>query len=103
MENHLLGGLRGDAAQRFGRLRNADLGIELGIGFNGARGFERNFLVGIGDFAHHAAHAENLNRTGPFVEIGHQVFGGAEVLARGHQHGVFDGIENDLRVDAAIR
>jgi hypothetical protein len=37
---------------------------------------------------------------GLLVEVGDQILLGPELLARGHEHGVLDGVEDDLRVDA---
>src|SRR5271155_4233075 len=34
------------------------------------------------------------------IEFGYQVFGGPEVFAGSHQHGILDRIKDDLRVDA---
>ena len=63
------------------------------------RVFERNFLVRIGDRIHHLLHAENLDRSGAFIQFRHQLFVGVEMLARRHQHGVLHRVPNDLRID----
>ena len=63
---------------------------------------ERNFLHRVLDGLHYFLHAIDFERTGGIVESSDQIFGGAKVLAGGHQHSVLHRIDNDLRVDALL-
>ena len=101
LKDDLLGGLRGDAAQRVGRLRqSAPRDPISACRVDPLRFGERHFERGIGHrsrprFSRHRASARRI-----VVEIGFIVLDGAEMFARRDQHGVLDGIENDLGVDA---
>ena len=99
LQDHLLGGLRRNAAQRVGRLGKTNFRIDFRVGANLLRVFERDFLIRIGDFSHHFLHAVDQDRAGGFVQIRRQLFIGVKMLARRHQHGVLHGVQNDLRVD----
>ena len=101
LQNHLLGGLRGDASQRVGGLGNADFAADFSDGIDDARASSSEIsLAGSVTGSTTLLHAENFERAGLLIDIRDQVFVGAEMLARRHQHGVLDRIEHDLRIDA---
>src|ERR1700693_1877747 len=102
LQDHLLGRLRGDASQRIGRLREMNLGFELRRRIHLLSFLEGNFLVGILNRFHDFLDSVNLQGSGLIVEGGHQVFGGAEMLTRGHEHGVFHRVDDDLRINALL-
>src|SRR5260221_2447921 len=69
LQNHLLGGLGGDAPQRVGRFRKAHLGFDFHRRIDPARVLQRDFLHGIKHRVDHFLDAKNLQRAGLIVEI----------------------------------
>src|ERR1035438_101806 len=100
LENHLLGGLRRDTAEQVGLFRNADLGADLGFRIDAARLGQRHFLGRVFHHLDRLLDGEKLEGPGLLVQLGDIVFRVAEVLARGDQHGVLDGVQYDLRINA---
>ncbi len=99
LQDHLLGGLRRNPSQRLSRFGETDFRIDLRLGEDCARVFERNFFFGVGHLGHRLFHAVDADRTGGLIEVRHQVLISVEMLARRHQHGILDGIQNDLWID----
>src|ERR1022692_673592 len=100
LENHLLGGLRRDTAEQVGLFRNADLGADLGFRIDAARLGQRHFLGRVFHHLDRLLDGEKLEGPGLLVQLGDIVLRVAEVLARGDQHGVLDGVQYDLRINA---
>jgi hypothetical protein len=90
LENHLFGGLRGDAAERIGRLREEDLTADLRFGIVQARLFDRHLAQRIGDRLDHLPHREDVHLAAFRVVAAPHVFLGLVELAGGHHHGIFD-------------
>ncbi len=100
LQNHLLSGLRGDAAQGFGGLGKADLRAELSLRMGLVRVGQGGFLQRIGDFLHHLPYTENLQCASGRVDVRDQILFGMEMLARRQHHGVFNGVQDDFGFDA---
>ena len=100
LQNYLLGRLRRDAAERFGLFRYAHFTADFGIRIDGDRLGQRHLMQWVGDFINHTLHRRNPHYPTLGIDIRNQIFRGAEVLPRGHQHGVFHRIQHNLLVDA---
>ena len=100
LENHLLGGLRRNAAQRFGALLDANFGTDFGLGRNAPRLPQRHFVHRVFHRLHRLLDGVELDGAGFRIHLGDVVFVGAVVLPGGDQHGVLDGVQDDLRIDA---
>jgi hypothetical protein len=111
LEDHLLGGLRGDAPESFGRpgelhlvadfdARRHLLAVRLGIGRAGLvnRNLDGRVLDGLDDRPdRHQVHVARLA-----VEARLEVLAALEHLARRRKDRVLDGRDDDLRVDTPL-
>ena len=102
LKNDLLGGLRGNTAQRVAWLGKTQNGADFRFGIGTLRFGECHFDSGIGDGLDDGLHCEEFQRSRAVVEIDFVILIGPEMLARGQQHGVLDGVQNDLGVDALL-
>src|ERR1019366_2479267 len=100
LENDLLGGLRRNTAQRFGAFLDADFGTDFGLGLDAPRLGQRHFVYRVFDRLHRLLDRVELDGAGFRIQLGDVVFGGAVVFPGGDQHGVPDGVQDDLRIDA---
>ena len=109
LEDHLLGGLRGDAAEHFGRLRELHLVAELdAVGHlvaverpvHLARFVERDLGRRVGHLLDDGLEREQIDLAGLGVEPRLQVLAGLVVLARGGRDRFFDGADDDVGLDA---
>ncbi len=99
----LLGGLRGDAAELLGFLRELDLHPDFGFLAVELLGLaERDLPGGVGHVGHDLPHGVELDLPGFQVEPRSQVLVALEHLARGRQVGVLDGANHDGRIDALV-
>src|SRR5262249_1710291 len=100
LEDDLLGGLGGDAAEGFGVLRDADFGADFSIGRD-TPGFQESHLVSrVFDRLDDFLNGIESDGAGLRVHIGDIVLIGAIVLAGRDQHCVLDRVQHNLRVDA---
>ena len=101
LEDDLLGGLRRDAAENVGRLGKLDLHVDFRlVAVQLLRFGKRDFRQGIGYLLDDLAHREQLDLTRLVIELRPQVLGRLVVLARGGQHGVLYGRDDDIGLDA---
>ena len=95
LEDHLLGGLRRDAAEILGRTREFDLHVDFGFVAVELLGFgERDLGRRVRDLVDDVLDGVELELPGLRVEAGAQVFG-LVALARGGLEGVLDGADDD--------
>jgi len=99
LQNHLLGGLRRDAAEHFGRLGRAYFGAHFGRGILAARVAKADFACGIGHFLDHGQHGKHIHLARFLVELAAQVFLGFVIFAGRDDHGVFDGGHDHVRLN----
>ena len=103
LEDDLLGGLRRDAPEHVGRLRELDLHVDFGLFAVQLLGLgERDFRQRILDLLDDLADREQLDLPGVVVELGAQVLGRSVVLARRGKHRVLDGGDDDVGLDALL-
>ena len=100
LEDHLLGGLSGDAAEHLGRLGDADLGIQCGLRVDLEGPVQADLSQGVDNRVHHFFQRVDLDLSGFPIERGPQLLTRLVILAGSHQHGIFDRADNDLRLDA---
>ena len=109
LEDDLLGGLRGDAAEHFGRLREFHLVAELdAVGdfvaverpVHVARFVERDLGRRVRHVLDHGLQREQIDLAGLGVEARLQVLAGLVVLARRGRDRFFDGGDDDIGLDA---
>ena len=103
LEDHLLGGLRGDAAEDVGALRELDLiaDFDFGVGAVHVLGFgKRDLGRGVGHLVDDGLDGEELDLAVLRVELGAQVFGALVVLARRGEDGFFHRLDDDIGLDA---
>ena len=93
----MLGGLRGDAAEHGGRLRNHDLAAHFRVGVDLLRLRQREFLLRVGDFLDHGAHGEHVDLPGVGIELGAEIFLGLVKLPRGNDHRVLNRRDDHFR------
>ena len=99
----LLGGLRRDAAELLGFLRELDLHPDFGFfAVELLRLVERDLACRVRDLGHDLPHRVELDLAGLEVEAGPQILVALEDLARGREIGVFDRADDDGRVDALV-
>ena len=109
LEDHLLGGLRGDPAEHFGRLRELHLVAELDA-VGDLVAVERPVhlaglvseisVAGVGHFLDDRLQGEEVDLAGFGVEPRLQVLAGLVVLARGGRDRFLDGADDDVGLDA---
>ena len=105
LEDDLLGHLRCDASQRRGVLVKAQLSADLDLGGEFAGGLECELVVGVLD--EFGGLNDGLvdvcaDLAGLLVHLAAHVLHGLVELARGKGDGVFDGADDDLRVNALL-
>ncbi len=103
LEDHLLGGLRRDASEHLGRLRELDLVADLHLdtfAIQRAGFVDRDFGCGVGDLFDDGLQREEVDLAGLGVEPRLQVFTGLVVLARRGRDGLLDGADDDVGLDA---
>ena len=100
LEDDLLGGLRGDAAQILGRTRELDLHVELGfVAVQLLRLGERDLVRRIGHLVNDALDGAEIDLPGLVVEARAQRLVLVALAGRGLD-GVLEGGDDHLRVDA---
>ena len=109
LEDHLLGGLRGDAAEHFGRLRKLHLVAELDAVGN-VVAVERRYIsrasssaisvAGVRHLLDDCLQREQIDLAGLGVEPRLQVLAGLVVLARRGGDRFLDRADHDVRLDA---
>ena len=99
LHDHLLGRLRGDAAENAGGFGNQQLAAKLEMRIDFASLGESHFIFGIGNFVHNGADRIHVDLAGFRIELGAEVFLGLIVLPRRDHHGVFDRSHDDLRLN----
>ncbi len=101
LEDHLLGGLRGNASEHVGPLRELDFHVDFRfLAVEVLRLFQRNLRRRVLDFGDDVLDGEQVDLAGLLVEARLQVLVRLVVLARGRQHGVFDGSDDRVGLDA---
>jgi hypothetical protein len=91
LEDHLLGGLRGDAAEHVGGLGKLDFHVHFGfVAVELLRFFQRNLRRRVLHVDHDLLHREQVDLAGFLVEARLQVLVRLVVLARGREYGVLD-------------
>ena len=109
LEDHLLGRLRGDAAEHLGRLRELHLVAELDavgdvvaveLAIHLPRLVDRDLGRGVGDVLHDRLEREEIDLAGFHVEARLQVLVGLVVLARRRGDGFFNRADDDIGLDA---
>ena len=100
LEDHLLGGLRGDAPEVLGRARELDLHVDFRfLAVELLRFGQRDLVRRIGDFVDDPLHRAELDLPGLGVELRPQRLV-LVALARGRLDGVLHGADDDFRLDA---
>ena len=91
LEDHLLGGLRGDAPEHVGALRELDLHVDFGfLAVELLRLVSEISVAGFVDVGDDVLDGEEVDLARLLVEARLQVLGRLVVLARRRQHGVLD-------------
>ena len=99
LEDHLLSGLGGDAAQGVGILGDAHFAAQFDFGIDPPRLAQRHLVYRIFDGFHGFLDREEFDRAGFGIHVRDVILGGAIVLPSGDQHGILDRVEHDLRID----
>ena len=104
LRDDLLGGLRGDAAELLGFLRELDFHPDFGFVAVelAAPRRARSRCAGVGDLGDDLAHGVELDLAGLEVEARPQVLVALEHLARRREVRVLDRADDDGRVDALV-
>ncbi len=99
LQDHLLGRLRGDAAEDFRRLilENFAAGLDAGLLLAGVG--EGDFAQRIGDFIHYCAYGKNIHVAGFGVEFRAEIFLGLVIFAGSDNHSIFDGRDDNIGLD----
>ena len=101
LEDHLLGGLRGNASEHVGPLRELDFHVDFGfLAVEVLRLLQRDLRRRVLDFGDDVLDGEQVDLAGLLVEARLQVLVRLVVLARRRQHGVFDGSDDRVGLDA---
>ena len=100
LEDHLLGGLRGDASEIFGRPRELDLHVDFGfVAVELLRFGQRDLVRRIGHFVDDALDGAELDLAGVLIEAGAERFV-LVALPGGGLDGVLHRADDDVRLDA---
>ena len=102
LHDDLLGGLCGNAAQHIGRFRYANLAAHLGSRVYCFRLFETNFRIRVGDILHNGADGIYTDVAGFRIELRTHRLLGAVVFPGSHHHSVFQGGDDNRRVNALL-
>src|SRR5581483_8841494 len=105
LEDDLLGHLGGDAAERRGVLVEAELAADLDLGRERAGLLEGELILGVFDLLivlNDGLVDVGADLAGLPVELAAHGLLGLVELARGESDGVFNGADDDLRVDALL-
>ena len=99
LEDHLFGGLGGDAAQRFGILPDAHFHADFDCRIDAARFRQGHFMRRVLDDLGYLLDGIELDGARLGIHIRQVIFVRAVMFPGGDQHGVLDCIQDDLRVD----
>lgn len=99
LQDHLPGGLSGDAAQSVSRTREAQDGADLGGRLGAPSLVQGQLFRGIGDGLDDILNGEQKECAGLLVEFGNQLFVAAELLPCGDKNCVLDRVDDDLGVN----
>src|SRR5215472_6054817 len=91
LQDHLLGGLRSDAAQHFGGFGADDFRADFRAGILLLRVGQADFAFRVSDFLDDGVHRVHVHLAGFLIELSAQVLFGLIELASRHHHGIFDG------------
>ena len=100
LKDHLLGGLRGDAAEHVGGLGNSHFALDGRLGVIFLRILQADLVVGVLNVFHNLLHGMDFHQAGVLIEMRLKVFRSLVILPRRHQDGIFHRRDNDLRVNA---
>ena len=76
-----------------------DFAAHFDVGVVFARVGERNFAQRVGHFLDHRVDRKHVHLAGFGIELRAEIFLGAVIFPRRHDHRVFDGRDDDLRFD----
>src|SRR5271165_5776286 len=102
LQNDLLGGLRGDAAEDVGGFVGENFRAHYGIGIFLSGVLEADFLGGVGDFFDDGHHRKHVDLAGFGIKFSPEVFFGLVIFARGDAHRVLDGRHHDRGLNVLL-
>lgn len=102
LKDHLLRGLGRDSSQDIGGLADPDFTLQRCFGIVFPRLFQADFMDGVLDLLDHLLHRVHFYLPALSIEMRLEVFRGFVILPRGHQDGILNCRDDNLRVDAFL-